>query len=129
MSASTAVAWVTSVDTKIASPPCSVILWTVWCPPSSCMSAMMSLAPSLAQVSAVALPIPDAPPVTHATLPSSRPGIGGLLHVQYVSSASQCSAGDHTIDHGGVCAGMTTRERGSLLSSYHDPLSRDTSVP
>src|SRR5262245_60512124 len=47
----------------MASPPFSVIIWTVWCPPSSFMSAITSLAPSLANVRAVALPIPDAPPV------------------------------------------------------------------
>jgi hypothetical protein len=33
------------------------------------------LAPSLAKANAVALPIPDAPPVTNATLPSTRPGM------------------------------------------------------
>src|SRR5215475_985659 len=75
MSAWTSTALDTSVLTKIASPPCSVIMWTVWCPPSSCISAMISLAPSLAKANAVALPIPDAPPVTNATFPSTRPGM------------------------------------------------------
>ena len=41
----------------------------------SFMSAMISFAPSRANVSAVALPIPDAPPVTNATFPSTRPGM------------------------------------------------------
>src|SRR5215510_9824995 len=36
---------------------------------------MTSFAPSLANVRAVALPIPDAPPVTKATLPSTRPAM------------------------------------------------------
>src|SRR6266487_4914564 len=77
MSACTSTALDTSVLTKIASPPFSVIIWTVCCPPSSFRSAMTSLAPSLAKVSAVALPIPEAPPVTNATLPSSCPGMVG----------------------------------------------------
>src|SRR2546430_9684970 len=59
----------------MATPPCSVIIWTVCCPPSSFISAMISLAPSLAKVSAVALPIPEAPPVINATLPLSCPDI------------------------------------------------------
>src|SRR5215831_15840584 len=75
MSACTSTAWDTSVLTKMASPPCSVIRWTVCCPPSSFMSAMTSFAPSRANVRAVALPIPDAPPVTRATFPSTRPGM------------------------------------------------------
>src|SRR5215475_7112017 len=82
MSACTSTAWDTSVLTKMASPPLSVIIWTVCCPPSSFISAMTSFAPSRANVRAVALPIPDAPPVTNATFPSTRPGIGisPLLH-------------------------------------------------
>src|SRR5215475_224089 len=36
---------------------------------------MTSFAPSLANVRAVARPIPDAPPVTNATLPSTRPAM------------------------------------------------------
>src|SRR5215471_15741747 len=52
-----------------------VIIWTVCCPPSAFMSAMMSFAPSLANVRAVARPIPEAPPVTNATLPSTRPAM------------------------------------------------------
>src|SRR5215831_9469863 len=36
---------------------------------------MTSFAPSRANVRAVALPIPDAPPVTNATLPSTRPAM------------------------------------------------------
>ena len=52
-----------------------VIIWTVCCPPSSFISAMTSFAPSLANVRAVARPIPDAPPVTRAIFPSKRPGI------------------------------------------------------
>src|SRR5215510_11511385 len=34
-----------------------------------------NFAPSLANVRAVALPIPDAPPVTNATFPSTRPAM------------------------------------------------------
>src|SRR5262245_1251107 len=59
----------------MASPPCSVIMWTVWCPPSSFISAMTSFAPSRANARVVARPIPEAPPVTDATLPSTRPGM------------------------------------------------------
>src|SRR5215510_8090653 len=73
--ASTALALVTSTWTKMASPPFSVIIWTVCCPPSAFMSAMTSFAPSRAKVSVVARPIPEAPPVMRATFPSKRPGI------------------------------------------------------
>src|SRR5215471_14862246 len=73
--ASTAVASDTSAWTKMASPPCSVIMWTVWCPPSSFMSATTSFAPSRANVRAVARPIPEAPPVTNATFPSTCPAM------------------------------------------------------
>src|SRR5215510_3243092 len=73
--ASTAVALDTSTWTKMASPPFSLIIWTVCCPPSSFISAMTSFAPSRANVRAVALPIPEAPPVTKATLPSTRPAM------------------------------------------------------
>src|SRR5712691_1259933 len=75
MSACTSTAVETSVLTKMASPPFSVMRCTVCCPPSSCMSAITSFAPSRANVRAVALPIPDAPPVTNATLPSTRPAM------------------------------------------------------
>src|SRR5215831_3740260 len=73
--ASTAVALDTSPWTKVASPPFSVIIWTVCCPPSAFMSAITNFAPSRANVRTVALPIPDAPPVTKATLPSTRPAM------------------------------------------------------
>src|SRR5215475_1083430 len=76
MSAWTSTVWDTSVLTKIASPPFSVIIWTVWCPPSAFRSATTSFAPSRANARAVALPIPDAPPVTNATLPSTHPAMG-----------------------------------------------------
>src|SRR5215475_7829196 len=59
----------------MASPLFSVIIWTVCCPPSSFISAMTSFAPSRANVRAVARPIPEAPPVTNATLPSTRPAM------------------------------------------------------
>src|SRR5439155_4402529 len=75
MSACTSTALDTSVLTKMASPPFSVIIWTVCCPPSSFISAMTSFAPSRANVRAVARPIPEAPPVTNATLLSTRPGM------------------------------------------------------
>src|SRR5215467_14318160 len=73
--ASTAVALDTSTWMKVASPPFSVMRCTVCCPPSAFMSAITSFAPSRANVRAVARPIPDAPPVTKATLPSTRPGM------------------------------------------------------
>src|SRR5262245_55388880 len=59
----------------MASPLFSVIIWTVCCPPSAFVSAMTSLAPSRANARAVALPIPDAPPVTNATFPSTCPAM------------------------------------------------------
>src|SRR5215510_1690336 len=73
--ASTAMVLDTSAWTKVASPPFSVIICTVCCPPSMFMSAMTSFAPSRANVRAVARPIPDAPPVTNATLPSTHPAM------------------------------------------------------
>src|SRR4029453_9683575 len=42
---------------------------------TSFMSAITSFAPSRANVRAVARPIPEAPPVTNATLPSTRPAM------------------------------------------------------
>src|SRR5262249_33657245 len=75
MSACASTALDTSVLTKVASPPFSVIIWTVCCPPSSFISAMISFAPSRANVRAMARPIPEAPPVTNATLPSTCPAM------------------------------------------------------
>jgi hypothetical protein len=42
---------------------------------------MTSLAPSLAKAKAVALPIPDPPPVINATLPPAIPGMIALLEI------------------------------------------------
>ena len=63
-------AFETSVFTKIAFPPILAISFTVLRPPSSLMSAITTLAPFFAKRVADALPIPDEPPVTIATLPA-----------------------------------------------------------
>src|SRR5205085_2329246 len=86
--ASTSTALETSTWTKIASPPFSVIIWTVCCPPSSFMSATTSFAPSRANIRAVARPIPEAPPVTNATFPSTRPAMWRPPVYTYLSPSS-----------------------------------------
>src|SRR5262249_45945653 len=68
---STSAAFETSVLTKRASPPASLIIRTVSSPPSTRTSATTVFAPSRANASALALPIPEAAPVTKATLPSN----------------------------------------------------------
>src|SRR6516225_1622651 len=50
--------------------------------PDRLMSAITTLAPSPASRSAVARPIPDAEPVTIATLPSTRPIVPPLARPQ-----------------------------------------------
>ena len=77
--ACTAAASVTSVSTKIASPPASSIVRTVSSPPSTAMSATTTFAPSAANACADALPMPELAPVTSATLPSNRPAIRDYL--------------------------------------------------
>src|SRR6266498_1803381 len=71
MSVSTSAAFETSVLTRRASPPASLIIRTVSSPPSTRTSATTVFAPSRANASALALPIPEAAPVTKATLPSN----------------------------------------------------------
>src|SRR5262249_25902338 len=68
---STSAAFDTSVLTKRASPPACLIIRTVSSPPSTRMSATTVFAPSRANASPLALPIPEAAPVTKATLPSN----------------------------------------------------------
>src|SRR5207249_9847950 len=63
-------AFVTSVFTNIAFPPILAIYFTVVRPPSWLMSSITTLAPFFAKRVADALPIPDEPPVTIATLPA-----------------------------------------------------------
>src|SRR5882724_5157385 len=58
----------TSTGVKSASPPAAWMARTVSHPASWLKSATATRAPSRAKSSAVALPIPDAPPVTKATL-------------------------------------------------------------
>ena len=62
----------TSVRTKRARPPASVINETVLRPPSELMSATTTFAPSSAKSRQVARPMPEPPPVTMATLSLSR---------------------------------------------------------
>src|SRR5262249_9195062 len=68
----------TSVRPKAAWPPDSTISATTRGPASSSMSAHTTAAPSAAKRRSVAAPIPDAPPVTIATLPARRPIPGGI---------------------------------------------------
>src|SRR5271166_3324643 len=68
----------TSHRTNTACPPACRIALTVSSPPSRCMSATATLAPSRANTIAAARPIPDAPPVINAVLLSSLPAIAGL---------------------------------------------------
>ncbi len=65
---------VTSVRTNIAVPPASWIMPTVSLPPASSMSATTTDAPSAANASAVARPIPEPAPVTTATFPCTSTG-------------------------------------------------------
>src|SRR5215467_5633315 len=60
---------VTSWSRNSALPPAADILPTTLSPPDRSMSVMTTLAPARASVSAHAAPIPEAPPVTIATLP------------------------------------------------------------
>src|SRR5262244_223509 len=64
-------AWDTSVWTKQASPPAAWIISTVSSPSALRRAAITTLAPFRANAKAVALPIPELPPVTKATLPSN----------------------------------------------------------
>src|SRR5215469_5339761 len=69
----------TSVLWKDAVPPARVMSSTVRSPPStgsSVTSATTTLAPSLANMIAIARPIPEAAPVTTAVLPASRLDMG-----------------------------------------------------
>src|ERR1051325_9924651 len=61
----------TSVCLKLAVPPAFWIIATVSSPRSVFRLPITTFAPSRAKASAVARPMPDPPPVTSATLPSS----------------------------------------------------------
>src|SRR3990170_2762875 len=69
--ASTASASATSARAKTAWPPVSVIWRTVCRPPASATSPTTTAAPSEASRQATARPMPEAAPVTRATLPSN----------------------------------------------------------
>jgi hypothetical protein len=62
----------TSVSTKSARPSCSPISATVRSPSGTFTSPITTAAPSAANATADARPMPVAPPVTIATLSSSR---------------------------------------------------------
>src|SRR3990172_9358508 len=64
---------ITSILTKLASPPASRSCFSVACPNSRLISASATLAPSRANINAVAFAIPEPAPVMNATLPSSLP--------------------------------------------------------
>src|SRR5215472_5797397 len=66
---------VTSPAIAIDCPPAELINATVASMPSLERSDTATRAPSLATASAVARPMPDPPPVTNATLPSSMPAM------------------------------------------------------
>src|SRR5579872_3747928 len=59
----------------MASPPAFLIPSTTFGPFNSSMSVTTTEAPSSASNSAIARPMPDAPPVTSATLPATCPAI------------------------------------------------------
>ena len=77
--ASTSAEFETSARTNVAAPPAAVTCSTVSWPPASVTSATTTLAPSRAKTSAAARPIPDPPPVTSATFPSTLPDMNRLL--------------------------------------------------
>src|SRR6516162_10098973 len=62
---------VTSRWRKIAAPLACVMSATTFLPSSSSTSATATLAPSRAKIRAMLAPMPEAPPVISATLPSS----------------------------------------------------------
>src|SRR5439155_9657838 len=70
-SAFTSASRVTSVLTKSAFPPAFSIAWTTACPSFSRRPATTTFAPAFASATAAALPMPEVPPVTTATLFSS----------------------------------------------------------
>src|SRR6185369_7282564 len=75
----------TSAGTPIARPPAAVISSTTLCAASSRMSLIATIAPSRANSSAIARPIPEPAPVTRATLPSSVMPLSSIrLHVEQV---------------------------------------------
>ena len=62
-----------SVEAVMTSPPAARMLAATLLRFSSCISAMMTLAPSCAKSSAVLAPMPEPAPVTKQTFPSSLP--------------------------------------------------------
>src|SRR5258705_9742900 len=77
--AATSASRVTSPPMAIARPPAALISATVAAASASTRSATATRAPSRAITTAVAWPIPDAPPVTRAILPSRMPDMLHLL--------------------------------------------------
>src|SRR6185312_1806791 len=75
----TSVSSVTSPSTAIDWPPMPLIMATVPSRPSFERSDTATRAPSRAIATAVARPMPDAPPVTNATLPSRMPAMKDSL--------------------------------------------------
>jgi hypothetical protein len=77
-------------------------------PPSSSMSPTITVAPSAARRSAVARPIPDAPPVTTARLPVNR-----LMSAMSLSRFAEHSMGVGAVNAGAfedaVCRGVAAR--------------------
>src|SRR5712691_1150173 len=90
----TSAARATSVRTKIAWPPAFAISRTTSLPVASVRPATTTLAPSLAKASAAALPMPVAPPVTKATLPSK------LCITQLLSEVLRQLCTDRTLSGG-----------------------------
>ena len=62
----------TSHATAVAEPPAALIVSVTSLAAASSMSETMTCAPSLANRSALALPMPDPAAVMRATLPSNR---------------------------------------------------------
>ena len=86
----------TSAQTSRASPPSARIISTVSSPPGGVRSTTTTLAPSRANASAVARPMPDPAPVIRATLPSNCRVMLSLLSTSpnNLRAHDGCSSGD-----------------------------------
>ena len=100
-SASTSLAFVTSVLTKNASPPAAWISFTVSADCSRRRLATTTLAPWAAKACAMARPLPELSPVTSATCPSndldiaeSQRAVRAILHILAPTPLSHRGDGD-----------------------------------
>src|SRR2546427_4735561 len=91
-------------------------------PAGSSRSNRLTAAPSRANSSAVALPIPEAAPVIRATLPRRTPGPAGARSLVMTLPARQAAGGLAAVDDedlsgeiGGVVRGQKGEQPGDLL--------------